>query len=698
MKAEEVQRRYAAGERNFAGANLRGCSFKNQNLSGANFGGADIRGANFTSAILREATFTGATAGLQKRWMISQLLLLLLLSGLAGFLQGYFGYVLSFYLPSVWASNYDRTFLIQDLAVTASYMITIVATYIAIIRQGFTLKAFITIASAGAVAIAVAGAGAVSGSVSGAGAVAVVGTGAGAVSLAVTLAVIVAVSFAVAGSVSLAVIVAVSFAVAGSVSLAVSFAIASSGLVAGAGAVSALLLGLFVSRQMKKGHEKFDFVRTIAVAFGAIGGTTFDNADLTNANFSGALLKSTHFSGATVMRTCWTNAKKLDRARVGNSILSNPKVRELLVTGNGYSKNYEDCNLRGANLTGATLHKANLKRADLSEATLHKADLREANLAEVQAIDTNFTEAALTGACLEGWNIDHTTKLDRVDCQYVFLLEHPNAMGNRERRPHHPDQVFRSGEFEKLYKKMINVVQILLRDGINQEAFREAFQKLMEEHPDISFDSIQGIEKKGSDVLVTLEVSETADKARIAQDFLKPYEERVKQLEAENEQLKLRSADLKDIAIALANKPNHITQKVNDQSQNFKVGGDFNINATNSIVGLREISGNVTNAINQLPDTSTDEANLKELLTQLQAVLETADQAVLPEADKADALEQVKLLAEAAQKPEAEKKTLGAKAIRFLQRIVDAVPTALPTATTLVTEFNQLVPAIVTLL
>ncbi|NJL19952.1 MAG: pentapeptide repeat-containing protein, partial [Leptolyngbyaceae cyanobacterium SM1_3_5] len=219
--------------------------------------------------------------------------------------------------------------------------------------------------------------------------------------------------------------------------------------------------------------------------------------------------------------------------------------------------------------------------------------------------------------------------------------------------------------------------------------------------PDISFDAIQGIEKKGNDVLVTIEVPELPTKAKIEQDFLKPYEERVKQLEAENEQLKLRSTDLKDIAIALANKPTQITQlvgdgKVNDQSQNFNVGGNFN--ATNSVVGLQDISGNVTNAINQLSDASADEANLKELLFQLQAVLETADEAVLPEADKADALAEVKLLAEAAQKPEAEKQTMGAKAMRSLRRIVGAVPTAVPMATTLVTEFNKLVPAIATLL
>lgn len=686
MKAEEVRRRYAAGERNFSGANLRGKNFRGQDLSGADFSGKDIRGANFSNANLSGANFTGAKAGVQKRWIVFQLLIVFIISWLASFPQAYFSVFLVSYFPRVWYARYDWTYLIEDLAITISYSIAIATTYIAIVHQGFTFKALSTIAFAvsGAVAISVIGA--------------VRGTGAGAVTVAGAVAVVVAIM----GMVIVVGSVAATGSVTGIVATVAIFG------AAGWFAIPSVILGIHVALRALKDDKKFAPVRTFAIALNSIGGITFRKADLTDTNFSGATLKSTNFNGAILTRTCWTNAKKLDRARVDNSILSNAKVRELLVTGNAYKQDYENCDLRGANLTGATLHKANLKRADLGEAILHKADLREANLTEVQAIDTDFTEAALTGACLEGWNIDHTTKLDRVDCQYVFLLEHPNAIGSRERRPHHPDQVFRSGEFEKLYKKMINVVQILLRGGINQEAFREAFQKLMEEHPDISLDSIQGIEKKGDDVLVTLEVPETADKAQIAQDFLKPYEDQVRRLEAEKERLQLQAENLttriSDIAASLASRPQTIiNQAVGDgkamneninQSQNFSVGGDFNLTASNSVVSLRDISGTVTNAIDQLPAARAGENNLKELLTQLQAVLEDADEAVLPDTDKADALEQVKLLAEAAQKPEEEKKTLGAKAIRFLQRIVGAVPAALPIAATLVTEFNKLVPAI----
>ena len=50
-----------------------------------------------------------------------------------------------------------------------------------------------------------------------------------------------------------------------------------------------------------------------AIAFAATGGTSFRNADLTDADFTSATLKSTDFREATLTRTRWHQAKKLDR-------------------------------------------------------------------------------------------------------------------------------------------------------------------------------------------------------------------------------------------------------------------------------------------------------------------------------------------------------------------------------------------------
>ena len=85
-----------------------------------------------------------------------------------------------------------------------------------------------------------------------------------------------------------------------------------------------------------------------------------------------------------------------------------------------------------------------------------------------------------------------------------------------------------------------------------------------------------------------------------------------------------------------------------DKSQNFKTDGNFNINATNSIVNLRDISGDVTNTINQLQQSNTPDASqLAEWLKQLQSAVETAEE--LQPDDKAEALEQVGALAKAGQ-------------------------------------------------
>lgn len=65
MKAQELLRRYAAGERDFQYANLRGQRLAGKDLSGSNFSYADIRGANFSRAVLRDTDLIGVKAGLQ---------------------------------------------------------------------------------------------------------------------------------------------------------------------------------------------------------------------------------------------------------------------------------------------------------------------------------------------------------------------------------------------------------------------------------------------------------------------------------------------------------------------------------------------------------------------------------------------------------------------------------------------------------
>ncbi len=73
-------------------------------------------------------------------------------------------------------------------------------------------------------------------------------------------------------------------------------------------------------------------------------------------------------------------------------------------------------------------------------------------------------------------------------------------------------------------------------------------------------------------------------------------------------------------------------------------------NFSNSVVNLGEISDSVSNIINQLPaNAEAGQPSIKELLVQLQDAI--ANDTELSEDDKAEALEQVKLIAEAEQNP-----------------------------------------------
>ena len=135
MKAQEVLRRYAAGDRDFRGANLRGANFKGQNLSGADFRGADIRSANFADANLQWANFAKAKAGLQRRWLMVQWLLIALLAVVVGFLQALSGAFAALFLdpssfnsPLEWAVGFG------------TYLLLVLVTYVAISSQGFSSR------------------------------------------------------------------------------------------------------------------------------------------------------------------------------------------------------------------------------------------------------------------------------------------------------------------------------------------------------------------------------------------------------------------------------------------------------------------------------------------------------------------------------------------------------------------------------
>ncbi|MEY3300336.1 MAG: hypothetical protein RLZZ597_3596 [Cyanobacteriota bacterium] len=416
-------------------------------------------------------------------------------------------------------------------------------------------------------------------------------------------------------------------------------------------------------------------------------GTNFSGADLDYTKFSGASLKRAILSRSgdipvNLLHVRLKNARGLDYAWLGNTNLQDYRIRQLLITLDGIDQDFSNSDLRGVNLAGARLHRANLRGANFNGALLEGAELYEANLTEANCIAADFTAAHLTGACLQSWNIDSTTILQNIDCQYVFLREHPNDKGDRERRPHNPDKCFEPGDFEKFFREMLDTVQILIRNGVDPHAFRTAFEKVMAEFPAITRDSIQSMEKQGNDVLLTLQVPEDTDKGKLEHTWDEGYQLGLKEgytsglLEGQRQ----RADDIKEVALSFSRffspiQINNMNNPINTGDGSFYAGGDVTL--TGSTLNLGTISGQISNQINQIPaPTVADQPSLKDILTQLKTAVETDGE--LSDEEKAEALQAVGRIATvgAELNPDAKAKGIVKRATDTLKGLAESLTDA----------------------
>ncbi len=688
MKAAAVIEQYKNGRRDFRGESLRGGNFRGTDLAEADFSGCDIRGANFSRANLTGVKFAGAKAGLQNRWVVILLGLALALIVVSSFFSAFGGYMvgLIFYSnPENQVAGWSTLiFLICFCAVTWRKNILAFAIAVAVAVAGAVAGALAgasalagagagagavaldvalalarAFAVAGASALAGAGAGAVAGAVAGAGAGAgaVAGAGAGAGALAVAVAI------------SVALAVAISVAVAGTVTAAVAISVAV--------ALFYCWLGWLTLKQ----EHRDPWLRKIVIAFAAIGGTSFFQANLTATDFTGATLKSTNFNQAILNKTIFKQAIKLELARPGNTLLANPQIREFLIdsrTGSG--KDFAQADLRGAYLEGANLQTANLRLANISEASLQYANLAGANLTEVNAVNTDLRHATLTGACVENWNIDATTQLDEIDCQYIYLLN-----GQKERRPSSGE--FQPGEFTKLFAEMFDTVDLIFRNGVDWKAFIAALKEVQVQNENTPL-QVQSIANKGDGVIVVkVHVPPDTDKEKIHQEFNQNYQLQLAaveaqykaQLTAKDEEIiaiyRQQSVDMMEITKTLANRPIHVEAKAmshsNDSSPNINIR-----DIKNSAVNFGKIIGDVTNTINQIAsDASPENAQLKALLQELTQAIEIDSH--LDVEEKAEAANQVKKIAQASQNPDdAGLQKKAQRAVNFLETIAKALEPA----------------------
>jgi uncharacterized protein YjbI with pentapeptide repeats len=577
----------------FSGKNLQGRSFKNQNLTGANFRKAKIQGTDFTNAILQKADFSHAQAGLQFYSATCLVIGLLLFSLILGLITAIGGCLAG--------NNFAKAIFSQDIlanglwGIVAACTIVLIAALVIcgiIISQGLGttyIVTFLSLIIIGAVAWANYR---INDDFSPIVAIALTVTwGGGGIIVQTLFSAVCGVSFATVlgfrastlvganfGTIFIVVVATKTFNnLVAQLSKMIGFgqAVVFGGLTV---VVIGSVLGSWVSWRSLN-DSKTDWICSIAIAISGMGGTSFPGADLTDADFSHAILKSSDLRNANLTRTNFHLAKKLFLARVGNTILINPKVRDLVVTKRGANKSFRSCNLKGACLTDSNLNDVDLTDALVSEATFAYADLERANLTNVQALNTNFHQTRLTAACIENWNIDENTQLDGVNCDYIYLLNN-----HRERRPSSGE--FAPDEFTKLFQVALNTVDLIFRNGLDLGALSTALNNLKSENPGTNI-QIKGIDNIGDGVVVVkVEVPSDIDKAKIHSEFNQGYQLALEAIEAKyqaelqskDEQITLyreHQADLKALMQMLA--PKVKVNKSSDKLVVIRLGdGDLN--------------------------------------------------------------------------------------------------------------------------
>ena len=552
METAELLQRYRKGEREFCDVDLRNQNFQDAQLPGVDFSRADIRSANFNHANLAGTSFLEAKAGLDNWASLRLITCIISITFFAGILASLSGYFVGFLIVS---EEYFESYFWIDYFVD---LVVYIFLFFLFKRDLLPILGGIIAATAILAILAVTLTGTLTGNIFAVLLTATTVAGAGILPSAIVFAVAGALMLTVTEA-RLSVIVTAIFLI-GLLSLSITSSadlLASLGLSYGSIHYSgnieihtSLITSVeFVStwvgcRSLRKIHEKGNWIPDVAVMLSTIGSTSFRKAVMTDADFSGANLKSTDLREASMIRTSWHNTRNLHLSRTKNTILVDSNVRKLVVTHHGSEKTYEGCNLEGANLFGADLSGANLTGANISEATLELADLERVKLIRTEALGANLFGCKLTGACLESWNIDASTRLDKVDCKFVYLLKN-----QKERRPNSEESTFAAGEFTRLFEEVLNTIDLIFRDGVDWQAFFQSFQELRSQYDGANL-SIQAIEKKKDGAFVIrLEVPLEENKAEIEARAKQLYETQIKALEARYEkQLRLQgSSHLEDL-------------------------------------------------------------------------------------------------------------------------------------------------------
>jgi hypothetical protein len=281
------------------------------------------------------------------------------------------------------------------------------------------------------------------------------------------------------------------------------------------------------------------------------------------------------------------------------------------------------------------------------------------------------------------------------------------------RKPDNKKEIFEDDDFADFIKPLVKTLDLYHNQGVDPRAITISFKQLAENHPEAELE-IVAMEKRGQDkFLLRAKTAENADNSELSEEYfatynqLKSLPENMRSVLAEKDN-RIRSLETM-VEVALK-RPSFYAENyhnqgdtMSDKSSDLKIsdvsggigafaGADISGVAGHNMTGVAggDITGTVTATIGQLQASNTPEApQLADLLKQLQTAIE-ADKDLTPD-DKTSALEQVKVLAEAGQKPKEGAMQKAAKTAITMLRGTIAV---LPTTASLVEASQKLLPLI----
>jgi uncharacterized protein YjbI with pentapeptide repeats/ElaB/YqjD/DUF883 family membrane-anchored ribosome-binding protein len=472
------------------------------------------------------------------------------------------------------------------------------------------------------------------------------------------------------------------------------------------------ILGSYIGVRSFIHNNPFTWILDIVVAVMTIGGVSFRQANLTGVDFSNSILRYVNFRDANLTRTKWLHAKGLEFSSLAHTYLANPLIRQLVVTLDGASQNFDGLDLTGVYLQNAMLQETRFIRTNLNEADLQNADLSRAILKQTQLDGTNLMGAILTGAYIEDWGITSTTKLENVQCDYVYMRVPTQDNPNPLRKPDNLRQTFAEGEFADFIQPFFDTLDLYHSQDVDPRAISIALKKLSDNHPDDRLQFI-AMERRGSHGLnLRFSTQASASKSELSHEYFTNYTQIKNELPAAVQmQLAEQNAEIRTLKGTIEQFIQTGTYHSTFQAETIQViqgemimtenraihinaGDNANITGLSSgdgILNLGTISGSVTNAINQLPEdpSASEPSNLKTLLSELQEVIQS--DASLSDPDKSDLLEQVQALAEAKQTEEPTKRE---GITRKAMKMFDATLKSLPATASIAEACGKLLPLI----